>query len=360
MDRISLNRYFNLTREDTCDCAILNFWYTNNYGALLTCYALQEALLALGKSTKVINYIPPSYHKKIKNSLSSHFADRYLNLTHLCTSKADLQKLNDRVGAFIVGSDQVWRHPYFWNQGGNIFQLNFARSNKKKIACAASFGTDHFEGSAEDTLLTKFYMQQFDSISVREADGVHICRQTFGVDATHILDPVFFAPQGTWDRLAQRSALAEKNFIAFYVLDKSPTSTQILHTIKERYRDAKKVEIGKGAGKRKHKLPVEDWLYAIKHCDFFVTDSFHGSCFAIIFNKPFICIANTSRGYSRFKSLFSTFGLEERCIDSAHAEDIETLLSKAIDWESVNRTLEQEARRSQEWLSAALNTPAKA
>lgn len=34
----------------------------------------------------------------------------------------------------------------------------------------------------------------------------------------------------------------------------------------------------------------------ILHCEFFITDSFHGVCFALIFNKPFLCINNPMRG----------------------------------------------------------------
>ncbi len=45
---------------------------------------------------------------------------------------------------------------------------------------------------------------------------------------------------------------------------------------------------------------VEDWLNAIISCKCLITDSFHGACFAIIFNKPFICIRNEDREMQDF------------------------------------------------------------
>lgn len=39
---------------------------------------------------------------------------------------------------------------------------------------------------------------------------------------------------------------------------------------------------------------VEEWLYYIKNCKFFVGDSFHGLCFSLIFNKPFLITVNSN------------------------------------------------------------------
>lgn len=57
-----------------------------------------------------------------------------------------------------------------------------------------------------------------------------------------------------------------------------------------------------------------------------MTDSFHGVCFAIIFNKPFAVYINKDRGASRFYSLLKLLHLEERIIDSE--EKLEVLLLK--------------------------------
>lgn len=176
--------------EKKYDCGILNFWSSNNYGALLTCYALQESVKELGLVPGIINY--HCRWEKFEGLLSDRFSRKYLDLTEPCADFEDLRRLNRQMQTFIAGSDQIWRYKYFWPRGKNIYQLSFASLNARKIAYAASFGLDRWEGGYENTLLTKYYMSRFDGISVREDDGVDIiCREVFGVRAEQVLDPVF-------------------------------------------------------------------------------------------------------------------------------------------------------------------------
>ena len=62
--------------------------------------------------------------------------------------------------------------------------------------------------------------------------------------------------------------------------------------------------------------------------DFVVTDSFHGCVFSIIFNKPFIAIANIDRGYTRFESLLEIYNLKDRLFKSISDIDPNMLKKK--------------------------------
>jgi hypothetical protein len=48
--------------------------------------------------------------------------------------------------------------------------------------------------------------------------------------------------------------------------------------------------------------------------DFVITDSFHGTIFSTIFNKPFFTLGNEERGSTRITSLLKMFSLEDRFI----------------------------------------------
>lgn len=356
LNNISLKNNVDITLGKKYDCGILNFWFSNNYGAMLTCYALQETIKSFGKNPKVINYIPPVFVKKYENSISDEFSSKYLSLTARCHNKTELQALNEETNIFIAGSDQIWRYQYFWSIGNNIFQLNFANNNKKKIAYAASFGTDSFEGNYQDTMKTKYYMQQFDNISVREDDGVAICSNTFDVKAEHVLDPVFLADAKIWENMMEGISLKNEPFIASYILDRSEKAINVLNQVRKYFSRIDSIDMTDGM--KGENTSVENWIYAIKNCQFFITDSFHGACFAIIFNKPFICIANKSRGYSRFKSLFKLFGVEQRCVVDNN-ENIADILSKDIDYKTVNAIRETEVESSKKWLLDAINAEKK-
>ena len=104
-------------------------------------------------------------------------------------------------------------------------------------------------------------------------------------------------------------------------------------------------------------VDIEDWLFYYQNADFILTDSFHGTCFAIIFQKPFISIANTQRGDKRFISLLKELGLLDRLVyDPAQIGQDETLFGN-IDYEKVNEVLEEKVKFSREWLRQALLAP---
>ena len=46
--------------------------------------------------------------------------------------------------------------------------------------------------------------------------------------------------------------------------------------------------------------PIEVWLNGFASSEYILTDSYHGTVFAIIFNKPFVVYANKRRGVDRF------------------------------------------------------------
>ena len=352
LPKVSFAKNVQYCRNKKYDCAILNFWFGSNYGAMLTCYALQEALKDMGKLPCVINYVPPKV--TVAGNLAENFSARYLKLSPPCNSFEDLRRLNNLTKTFIVGSDQVWRYKYMSFLGKNIYQLNFAAPDAKKIAYAVSFGLDHWEGGCEDTLLTKYYISRFDAVSVREDDGVEICRDVFEKDAEHVLDPVFLVDIKKWQRLLDNSQCSGNGYVTTYVLDKSQKAENIINYVCRKFSDVSVVNMV-NASRSKTDICAEDWLYHIKNCRFLVTDSFHGMCFAIIFNKPFICLANMNRGYSRFRSVSQMFGLENRCVLDFDEKQIEEILSEEVEYAKVNKIIAKEKERSLMWLKNVLH-----
>lgn len=87
--------------------------------------------------------------------------------------------------------------------------------------------------------------------------------------------------------------------------------------------------------------------------EFVITDSFHGTAFSIIFNKPFISIGNKKRGITRFSSLLKMLGLEDRLIFDFGADSLKKL-NNTIDFEEVNKKLNEKKKESLNFLRNAL------
>lgn len=104
---------------------------------------------------------------------------------------------------------------------------------------------------------------------------------------------------------------------------------------------------------------VEEWLYYIKNCKFFVGDSFHGLCFSLIFNKPFLITVNSNvSGLQRFTTLLKMIVLEDRLFftDKDDVRKIDEIVRQYIDYQMVNRIIKGYAKDSYEWLFNAIKS----
>jgi acetyltransferase-like isoleucine patch superfamily enzyme/coenzyme F420-reducing hydrogenase beta subunit len=100
---------------------------------------------------------------------------------------------------------------------------------------------------------------------------------------------------------------------------------------------------------------METFLYHMKNAHYVVTDSFHGNCFAIIFQKDYSTFFNTKRGADRFEALLGLFGLISRRI----YETDDTVSISPIDYSYANKVINIERERSLAWLNQALKMSVK-
>ena len=334
------------------DVGILNLFFSRNYGAVLTAYALVKAVRDAGYSGKLIQYVPKR-HQKFFGTKFDRFAKEHIPMTSLCTNYPDLIALNNSVSKFIVGSDQVWRYEYT-GFAEDAFYLGFASLDKTILSYAASFGKDTYdEAPSSEVSIARYCLKRFDAISVREDSGVSICKNTFGVKASFVLDPVFLIDQSDWEKLSALStAVRPSHYIAYNVLDEDHRFVEAFSHI------SKDIELPLLNIMKSDE--VHDWLAAIKHADLFVTDSFHGVCFALLFRKQFACVANIRRGYERFKSLLSLVGLEDRILTEPDAVKIKNILDKPINYDAVFKKINALGKTSLAFLTDALSAQKKA
>lgn len=338
------------------DCMILNYWFSLNYGAALTCYGVQCLAEKVGLNPKVINYIA-RYRDTYPNSFSEKFAQKYLNLTEPVKNFEDLYKLNDKSKIFITGSDQVWSTKYMKrackDAVQSVYLLDFVKNGNKKISCSASFGDSSFKGDYEQEVLFRHFLKQFDAISVREDDGLDILK-SLGIDnATQILDGAFYIPKEKLEEMTSEYKKEEK-YIACFVLPyyrKQTWYKKLLSQIE------KKLNIPVKNFEFDNKTPVEEWLAFIKNADFVVTDSFHGFVFSILFNKPFIQVKN-SITQSRFESIFRLLDIENNSVGKDEEFDFEKIFVKR-DWEKINKKIADECIKAEIWLKNAVKLPAQ-
>ena len=363
-----------------------------NYGCLLQAWALQTVLRRMGHD--VVTFDPCPYLSLPRTKMPFVYAKRAIkkiygqnvtirreekfnrehdlkiqNLKSFIDAniqKAEFTKVTDiKEGDFDVlmaGSDQVWRPKYNRSYGRTIENafFDFAQQWKhvKRIAYAASFGTDDWEFTNEQTTRCSELAKLFSAISVREQSGIALCKERLGVTATHVLDPTMLLDRKNYEELIAQcpDTHSPSGNLLCYILDETEQTTNIInHIAKEKgltpFRANSKVTDKNADISEKIQPPVEQWLRNFKDAELVVTDSFHACVFSIIFGKPFVVIGNKNRGISRYESLFAMLSMDVHPIFS-----VEDVISMNTNYDEVYYQLDKQRNKSICYLEQSLDT----
>ena len=362
-----------------------------NFGGILQAYALQKTLKKLGYDAVHIDqyrYVSigpwykryPIYLKRTirkflfgenlivradvainnaTNTISTHteqFINKHINRIF---TKDFSNITKENFDAFIVGSDQVWRPQYFFSKIENAY-LDFAKEwDVKRIAYAASFGTDEWEYNEEQTINCTSLLKKFDAVSVRESYATVLCKEKLRAKALHVLDPTMLLEKEDYIKLfKERNTTQSEGNLFCYILDESIEKDTIISRIsKEKgltpFYVNSKYNNAEAPLEERIQQPVEKWLRAFYDAEFVITDSFHACVFSIIFNKQFIVYGNKERGMARFESLLTLFELEDRLVSSPG--EVNKVLQATIDWDRVNSIRKQKKEESLSFLRKNLN-----
>lgn len=360
-----------------------------NYGGILQVFALQFFLREKGVNSIIIDRRFPrkitliqtlielkkiiflciptlrekySYDKRKREHFNSkykhfiNFINTKLNISQPIYSTKRLKQFiyDNDINTIIVGSDQVWR-PQCSPNISDYF-LKFIESNDtiKKISYAASFGTDNIEFNENEISEISKLLKKFNFVSLREISGVRNCKSVYGVNAQISLDPTFLLSTADYNKLINKTIdkhIDGNGGVVTYILDTSQENDMIISSLLSKIGYSNKNDLL--STENGVFISIEKWLSKIKNAQFVITDSFHGCVFSIIFNKPFVAIGNHSRGITRFNSLLSQFGLEDKLIVDKNIINYDYLLSP-IDWNKVNTILEVKKKSSIDFLLSSL------
>lgn len=348
--------------------------YTN-YGGLLQAYALQTVLKRMGHEVwtedrrtfplslkyflKCIigpfigRYYPTKKQYSIISQHTRRFVEENIRVTDPVVTNTKEIFRKYQIDAYIVGSDQVWR-PRYSPCITNYF-LDFTKDSiVKRIAYSASFGVEEWEFTPEQTQVCSTLLKRFDAVSVREDSGILLCKKYLDVDAVCLVDPTMLLEKDDYIQLVEKdSTQPSSGKLLVYVLDQTEEKQRIIRKVSENlsvepFFVGVKKQFEKVGMKKINECiypPVTAWLQGFMEADYVLTDSFHGTVFALIFNKSFIVIGNEIRGMGRFTSLLRLFNLENRIVTSCEEVNAD-LINRRIDFMKVNEIQKIERKKA--------------
>lgn len=182
----------------------------------------------------------------------------------------------------------------------------------ERISYAASFGAAEWELKLDDplTLMAKRELKKFKAISCRETSGIGICKKTFGVQATHVLDPLLQVCDEFFEQIiVKASSPSSSAKIVHYKLDEDEAFTEALTRLESKV-GCKAHNLYRRNGLDNAFEEVGQWVRNLYDSEIVVSDSFHCICLALRFGKKVFYSPNPSRGQARMDDLFQYLGLE--------------------------------------------------
>lgn len=372
---------------------ILTFHFSDNYGALLQAYALRRWFHERGCEAEFINYHPQHVEdggrlhfsfspasfrvnaKKLFLRGSAQFQRRFGDKEReqkfasfrgqfVTSTGAAVRRVEDLASVcrgydlLVAGSDQIWSPSMQYGFDPAYFLRFPVDGGARRISYAASFGTDTV--SDEHAQHLRQLLSSLDGISVREESGVGIVRAATGRDAECVPDPTLL--HAGYDALLRASTDSRRGHIFCYALRTSngirevaEAAAQALsapiispHNMHRRWREI---------GETVHPGPAE-WISQIANASFVVTNSFHGTVFAILLRKPFLVAELPGSRVSmnaRSRNLLSKLGLMGRYVTPSDTSRLRELIESPIDWEKVSAMQEAMRERGVRFLERELS-----
>lgn len=366
--------------------ALMTWFQHDNYGTVLQSVATTRVVNDMGYNVDGIDYFSKGYNRmtklekvlnrqllfnKIRESIKyrkytetnnskrekafKDFKEKYLNMTKPTQTSSELFLLNKEYDAFICGSDQIWTPKAF----NSKYYLDFVAVPEKMVAYAPSFGmstiTDEF---SKNRIVEQ--VKRFKHLSVREDQGAKLLKELCGVEAKVVLDPTLLLSTEEWDGYSISTDIKSSYLLCYFLghnddywkhVDMIANEYELdvivipIHA-KDYYRGYETQE-GVGPG---------EFLSLIKNATFVCTDSFHGSIFSVLYQRPFLTYKrfsdkNNDSQNSRIYNLLKLIKMQDRIVSSSKF-NIDNIF--VCDLSTAFKVISKEREKSKEYLKNSL------
>lgn len=348
--------------------AIFTLAFYNNFGSVLQAYALQKKVREITEDTvDVVDFRPllskhvyfksqdllKQYQKKCE--LFDEFRFRYLGMKNDWVS--DVEQIKKDYENYITGSDIVWGREF--SKLDPAYFLDFVPEGKKRISYAPSMILQE-DGHLEDDRLFATHLPSFDEVSVRESSSIKFIQQFTQKKVTDVLDPTLLLEKKDYEDLTKESSfLSDRPYVLAYFLTHDPAIVNYTNILAKKF-NLKVIHYFADYPCRIFDSDAEcfafsgprEFLGYFKNATCIFTNSFHGTCFSFIFQKPFYTYtAKRGAMLSRVQDLTRKLVLEDRCFTDFRDIGKVTL---EIDYTKANKCWQEEKSKSLKFLQNGL------
>ena len=362
---------------------ILSMQRIFNYGSFLQAYGLKSVLEELGCDVQFVDYEPgkclekaegtdkKGIARKLDKGLQALGGDgpmseklKFINHKRSYASRfypilgIDGQlNLNPSLDLLVIGSDEVFNCVQSnSNVGFTPALFGHGIRAKRKISYAASFGnttlskleqygkTDEVEG----------YLCELDAISVRDANSFAVVSDLTGVEPHADLDPVLIYDfMSKCDAIPKGTDEKDPYIIVYGYSGRLSAEESAAVRAYAEARNYRILNIGgvQGACDRFVDCSPFEVLSYFAGAEAIITDTFHGTIFSVITERPFVTLVR-KKGYGNAEKLcdlLQKLGLSGRQVQSD--ADISRVLEAPIEWSEARSAIAESRIDAKQYLT---------
>lgn len=263
----------------------------------------------------------------------------------------------------IIGSDEVFNCVQSnTNVGYSRDLFGHGSPARRLVSYAASFGNTTLAKITDAGIGDELRgdLARFDKVSVRDRNSAEIVEALTGQAPSVNVDPVLAFDYTTLEpRIPSTRQVRERYVVVYgYAGRLDHRENEILRTW-AREHEAKILCFGgiqECCDRFVDCSPFELLAY-FRDAEAVITDTFHGTIFALMNHRPFATIIRRSSGHGygneeKLGYLLELLGLSSQRVGDL--ADVGTILEQSIDWPGVDRVLERERVRTRDYLLDAV------
>lgn len=288
--------------------------------------------------------------QKIRSMGFAEFSKQYLHVQEQPLNRNNTTKdWCNQFSFFVCGSDQIWNPTY-----KTTSELAFCSFAPERTVCISpSFGVAAIPECRKEEYAA--HLKKISALSVREEAGRKIVKDLTNRDAEVLLDPTMLVPIEKWNAMCQQpKEKLPEHYIACYFLGFVDMAYKRKIGALAKELNMPVVMLFDITVPQYYTFHPAEVLYTIKHADYVLTDSFHGSVFSILFHKNFYVFERNEGGFSmssRLETLLKRFGLVDRLFQNEKSKDI-----TCKEWDSINLVLAYERAKARTYIEQAVRS----
>ncbi len=334
---------------------VLTFHRASNYGTALQAFATVEALRSLGVDAELIDYRPEYTERTLRSrylrkagspkEAASILANRAIygnqqneKIRHflefiekiptggaVCKTCEELAKAAGSYDVILSGSDQLWNKKIT----GEDMSYFFPFDHRKKISYGSSFGESCLSDERQRQITP--WLKQFDALGLREKTALQLTQQMVGPEHSkklcQVIDPTLLLTADHWKKqLEPNVKLPRDGYILTYYMIETPVLRAVTEKLKKETGlpvvnlKPSKRQIFCREGQNMMWAGPREFLSCYAGAKYVVTNSFHGTAFAINFRVPMyvapLPVSMAGEVNSRLVDILDWYGLSDRWVET--------------------------------------------